>query len=237
MYQHRPRHLTTPSDGALTMAKSTLSPEERLAKRRVDDRERSRIYYIEHKAERLKYQKQYAEENKEAVRAYKKEWKLKTKVARRPYNREWARRNRQENPERSRAAGLKQARRWRQANLEKARAYNREQSKAWSKANRDIRAAQAALRRAQVRQAAPPWVDQNELLEFYKNCPTGMHVDHVVPLRGFTFDGYRVSGLHVPWNLQRLTELENVRKNNRMRLEDHIAANAPVEAPRQLNLL
>jgi hypothetical protein len=106
---------------------------------------------------------------------------------------------------------------WRAANLDR----DKQREKSYLKNNRPIVYAKNARRRAAETQAAPlwlTWVHKAQIQEFYeiadaRKMQTGdkHHVDHIVPLRG---DG--VLGLHVPWNLQVLTEFENCSKHNKM---------------------
>lgn len=69
------------------------------------------------------------------------------------------------------------------------------------------------------RKNVPNWVNLNELKEFYKNCPKGHEVDHIVPLNGVV-DGRKVCGLHVIWNLQYLPAEENRKKYNMVKEQD-----------------
>lgn len=55
-----------------------------------------------------------------------------------------------------------------------------------------------------------PWSELSKIKEFYNNCPSGHHVDHIIPLNGKV-----VSGLHVLNNLQYLPAQENCAKGNK----------------------
>jgi 5-methylcytosine-specific restriction endonuclease McrA len=71
------------------------------------------------------------------------------------------------------------------------------------------------FRRKDVKAHTPIWADRKALLAIYGQCPKGMHVDHIIPLKGL-IDKRPVSGLHVPWNLQYLTAEANRKKHNRI---------------------
>ena len=74
---------------------------------------------------------------------------------------------------------------------------------------RCVRNSLRAERRAAEKQATPPWYDRKQAQAFYRACPKGYHVDHIVPL---IHDD--VCGLHVLENFQHLPAHENMRKSN-----------------------
>jgi len=72
----------------------------------------------------------------------------------------------------------------------------------------------SGLKRAKRQGAVPKWLtaaQKKEIREFYRQCPKGNHVDHIVPIRGRS-----VCGLHVLWNLQYLPAAENLSKGNKL---------------------
>ncbi len=86
--------------------------------------------------------------------------------------------------------------------------------------NPDLYKELVSLRRRRFRQATPKWLTPEDKLEIrlkYRLAiemtrRTGVRyaVDHIVPLLGDT-----VSGLHVPWNLEVITQEENLKKSNK----------------------
>lgn len=73
------------------------------------------------------------------------------------------------------------------------------------------------LRKQKIRQATPPWVDLAAIRAVYSEAArlsaktgTKHHVDHIVPLAGEL-----VCGLHVPWNLEPLPWVENLKKSRK----------------------
>lgn len=105
------------------------------------------------------------------------------------------------------------------ATYKKHRAKVLAQKKEYRQANRGSIAALNAARKARVKQRTPGWLTVDHVWvvkEIYKlsELRTKMfgfqwHVDHIVPLQG-----EKVSGLHVPWNLQVIPWLDNVVKKN-----------------------
>jgi hypothetical protein len=78
-----------------------------------------------------------------------------------------------------------------------------------------------AMRRASMKQRTPLWLTEDDhwmIEQAYELAQTrakmfgfNWHVDHIIPLQGKT-----VSGLHVPWNLQVIPGVLNIKKGNRL---------------------
>lgn len=165
------------------------------------------------KAYQREYQRAWKAARREQVNARRRELHAAHPEAARRSQRKW----RESNPEASRAAGAK----WKYDNHEQVKEYSRrwysenreaaaERNARWKRENPARNAANAAAYANAKSKRMPPWVDRGALEAIYRGCPPGHHVDHVVPLRG-----RRVSGLHVPWNLQYLPAAENLSKGNR----------------------
>lgn len=102
---------------------------------------------------------------------------------------------------------------WRAKNPDKVEAHkikNKLPEFAWHKKYPWKAKAHNARTRAAKWQRTPKWSEKKLIIEFYKNCPDGHHVDHIVPLRG-----KNVSGLHVLVNLQYLPASVNCSKGNK----------------------
>lgn len=96
---------------------------------------------------------------------------------------------------------------YRQKNKARLAAYYKE----WKAKNWPSLKAYLSSRKARVRKQTPPWADLNKIREIYFNRPDGHHVDHIIPIQG-----RNVSGLHVPWNLQYLPAIDNLKKSNKV---------------------
>ena len=80
----------------------------------------------------------------------------------------------------------------------------------WQRENRAASTAVTAHYRAAKDQRTPSWANLRAIKQFYLDCPVGMAVDHIIPLRG-----KMASGLHVETNLQYLSRAANSAKGNR----------------------
>lgn len=93
----------------------------------------------------------------------------------------------------------------------------RERNRKWQSENKETVLKKEHRRRKKLKDATPAWLsdyDKQEIRNYYiarnvMRVASGENytVDHVIP-----FCGDNVSGLHVPWNLQIITNIENILK-------------------------
>lgn len=144
----------------------------------------------------------------ENAKRLQREWYQRNKELVKERSRKWS----EENSEKVAESKTK----WRQENREKHNAINRE----WWAENPHKRTAYQGKRRAAKLLRTPKWLTENDLFmieEAYllakiRTELTGFdwHVDHIYPLQG-----KKVSGLHVPANLQVIPGKENLKKSNK----------------------
>jgi hypothetical protein len=155
---------------------------------------------------RKAYQKAYAQRNKERAYQRIKEWRA-------------------ENPDKWAEQSKRYAARYPEKSVAKTLAWkarNPELAKVVSKRSRQKHAARVLANKAKYRaaklRATPGWMNQGHWFEIgcvylyrdaLKRIGLDYHVDHIVPLQGS-----KVSGLHVPENLQVLPAEKNRLKNN-----------------------
>ena len=84
-----------------------------------------------------------------------------------------------------------------------------EQQRKYYQRNPHMMAYKKALRRSRKRLATPEWSDLETIKEIYKNCPSNMTVDHIIPITSPL-----VCGLHVSWNMEYLSRSDNSKKGN-----------------------
>lgn len=114
--------------------------------------------------------------------------------------------------------------RWKDANLAHNTAYRVNRYREWRRSNPGLAAAMDAKKRANKAKAIPPWANMEAINRIYEQGRAmGLHVDHIVPLRGKL-----VCGLHVENNLQLLDRVANIRKGNKFDQQSHMLSSLPL---------
>ena len=177
------------------------------------------VYRTKNREVIREYQKEYRKKNRELIRIEGKKYYQKNLEAIKERKRKYYGKNRE--------AIKTESKKY----YEKKREAVQEAQKIYKQKNPEKINMYSAKRRAIKRNACPDWLTQEHhsaIAELYSEAQklteeTGIphHVDHIVPLKGKSYDlgtkrmRHTISGLHVPWNLQVVSEEENLSKGCR----------------------
>lgn len=145
-------------------------------------------------------------DNSENSKKKSKEWMIKNRDRYNKNNKIWAKNNK--------IKAYKSSKKWRDNNKILVLGYQNK----YRNNHTETITRHSANRRARKLKAIPVWLTKEQKKQIniiYDKCPFGYEIDHIIPL--ITKDketGEQIAcGLHVPWNLQYLTEYDNLSKN------------------------
>lgn len=194
------------------------SNDAKLVKHATDEEkqrrsEKSKNYYSNNRKAIREQSKIYREENSEAIKKAKQKYHIENADKINARTLKWYKENKEYVSEKSKIKYI--------VNREKVCAAGRERYKNNKEAYKENyklwRLNNPRANTAYVRQynlakinRTPSWADVKAINTFYRNCPSGLQIDHIHPLQGKF-----ISGFHVLENLQYLTKEENTTKSNR----------------------
>ena len=157
---------------------------------------RSKMYADLNRKSKKEQDAKYYKLNSDKIKARTKAWKAKNPERKRELNREYKKRN---------------------------KAKVNKNTRLYKQRNRGVTNANTAKRRAAQLQRTPKWLTPLDFvhIQLFYDCAAAMtkeigipfEVDHIIPLQGEL-----ISGLHVPSNLQVITEKDNESKGNNYKI-------------------
>ena len=191
--------------------------------------------YVRENPEKVKQTKRaYYERNIELVKARSKKFAED--------NKEYVIKRSREHYQKNREAHSLRGKKYREKNKEKIALSKklyykknkeriRKYYKSWMKKNHHIITANSAKHKLTRSNRVVGWANLEKIKEIYKNCPKDYQVDHIIPLKA-----KNVSGLHVDYNLQYLTEGDNHKKRNKFK-EEYLLINAENQRKNTLEMI
>lgn len=185
-------------------------------------RVRGKKWYAENRERRLSLGKEWMLANPEKAKAIQERFKKAHPEKISEYSKKWYWNNREKalaSDKASREANLEKFLEREHLSYQRHAEKRRAKSARWREKHPESVTLHAATRRSALAKRTPPWLTHEQyehMRDIFWACrlmseATGEkhHVDHIVPLRG-----KNVSGLNVPWNLQIITAVENLKKTN-----------------------